>query len=85
MISVPNEELKDGRIGIELDRIEPNLSIVGQVDQNLLSFVTNVLIEHNVKSIIMVKKTDISKEVDSKEDIFVYKPSRAEREFLERD
>lgn len=68
-----------------MDKIEPNLSIVGQVDQNILSFIMNVLIQNNVKSIVMVKKNEIHKEIEEKEDIFVYKPSRAEREFLERD
>lgn len=80
-----------GRVGIKLSEIpDSNVSVVGHVDHNLLSFVANILMSHNLKSIIMLKKRkppvkllESQKKEDEEEEIFVYKPSRAERTFLE--
>jgi len=82
-------------IGLRLAHFpREQLSVIGQVDSNLLSFVTNVLLSHNVKSIVMMKKSDGNfdalrqalddeKTPEEQQGILVYGKSRAEEKNLE--
>jgi hypothetical protein len=81
------EEKNPGRIALRMKHMnEANLSVIGHVDHNLLSFVMNVLLSHQLKSIVMLKKSEKSLEKiedTEKQEIFVYEPPRAERDYLE--
>lgn len=83
LTSLPNEDLKNGKIGLELER-KDGISLVGHVNENTLGFIMNKLIENNIPSIVMLKKNNVTPPQPPKEEIFNYKPSRAEREYLER-
>ncbi|KAG2393420.1 hypothetical protein C9374_006951 [Naegleria lovaniensis] len=71
--------------------------VVGQIDQNLLSFMSNTLLSHPIQSLVILRreKPDLKKRIekisktpiktldDQDPTIFRYGKSRAEREFLE--
>lgn len=79
-----------GNIALRLHHFEQdNVSVLGHVDSNLLSFVMNILLSHNVKSIVMLKKKSAPIKMEQplteeeKQGIMVYEPSKAERHSLE--
>jgi hypothetical protein len=83
-----DEEKKPGRIALRLKHIpDANVSVIGHTDHNMLSFVMNILLSHKLKSIVILKKSDIPEqredEDSDKQDILMYEPSRAERSYLE--
>ena len=82
-------------ISVKLNPRSFTENIIGQMDQNLLSFMTNILLSHPIQSLVILRreKPDIKKRIEKlskttkksipNEDIFTYSPSRAEREYLE--
>jgi hypothetical protein len=75
-----------GHIALKGKTNKKNLSIISKVDENLLSYVMNVIMKYPYDTVVMLK-TNETKESNSgnpqEEDIYVNKPSRAERGFLE--
>ncbi|KAL0482434.1 hypothetical protein AKO1_000476 [Acrasis kona] len=83
-----SSEAQDDRIALRLKHYpDSNVSVTGHVDHNLLSFVMNILLSHRLKSIVIMKKSNLqplqNEEDDDVQDIFAYKPSKAERTNLE--
>ena len=87
-----DESLKYGKVVLPFKNFEnEKLSVLGHINHNLLSFVMNVLLQYNFKSIVMFKYQkptqnildEINEIKPKKQDIFVYKPSKAERGYLE--
>ena len=72
-------------------------NMIGQIDQNLLSFMSNTLLSHPIQSMVILRreKPELKKRIekiakipkntrdDEDPTIFRYGKSRAEREFLE--
>ena len=74
-----------GHIALKSETTDPNLSIVSKVDENLLSYIMNVVMKYPYDTVVMLKQNKIKEEIEEKEkeEIYVNKPSRAERGYLE--
>ena len=96
-----NSEKDKNQIAVRMKQVsDPSnelnkVSLIGQMDHNLLSFLTNILLAHPIQSLVILRreKPDTRKRVQHvlakstektpNDDIFTYAPSRAEREHLE--
>ena len=98
-VSIPDSDPNERKISVKFNsspQIDSTHHVIGQVDQNLFNFMTNILLSHPIQSLVILRreKPDIKKRIEKvaqikskksteNEDIFTYAPSRAEREFLE--
>eukprot|EP01080_Neovahlkampfia_damariscottae_P011801 gene11801-5135_t len=74
-----------GHIALKSETTDPNVSIVSKVDENLLSYVMGIIMKYPYDTVVMLKQNEMKdlKDEIEEEEIYVNKPSRAERGYLE--